>query len=56
VTVAEGIENRDQASRLQTYGCAQGQGYLFGRPAPAAEIPAMVARFPGTTCPKRAAR
>jgi len=30
--VAEGIEERQQASRLISHGCGAGQGYLFGRP------------------------
>jgi len=35
--VAEGIEHVAQAERLKQMGCRFGQGYLFGRPAPAAE-------------------
>ena len=31
--VAEGIEEEAQAERLIEFGCAGGQGYLFGRPA-----------------------
>ena len=34
--VAEGIEEEAQARRLEEFGCAGGQGYLFGRPADAA--------------------
>jgi diguanylate cyclase (GGDEF)-like protein/PAS domain S-box-containing protein len=30
--VAEGIETQDQLRRLRRKGCAEGQGYLFGRP------------------------
>ncbi|MCF8476923.1 MAG: EAL domain-containing protein [Pseudolabrys sp.] len=30
--VAEGIESEAQAARLQKFGCATGQGYLFARP------------------------
>ncbi|GLS31960.1 GGDEF-domain containing protein [Mesorhizobium albiziae] len=33
--VAEGIEEEAQADRLVQFGCAGGQGYLFGRPADA---------------------
>jgi EAL domain-containing protein (putative c-di-GMP-specific phosphodiesterase class I) len=36
-TVAEGIEHPAQADRLRELGCRFGQGYLFGRPAPAEE-------------------
>jgi len=33
--VAEGIEQEAQADRLVQFGCAGGQGYLFGKPADA---------------------
>jgi PAS domain S-box-containing protein len=33
---AEGIEDVDQAQQLVSLGCDAGQGWLFGRPAPAA--------------------
>lgn len=33
--VAEGIEDEAQADRLVQFGCAGGQGYLFGRPVDA---------------------
>ena len=36
--VAEGIEHVAQAERLRQLGCRFGQGYLFGRPAPAEEV------------------
>src|SRR3954468_455088 len=36
--VAEGIEHAAQADRLRQMGCRFGQGYLFGRPAPAEEV------------------
>ena len=32
--VAEGIETPEQQRVLMELGCTQGQGYLFGRPAP----------------------
>ena len=38
--VAEGIESPLQLSRLRQLGCDRGQGYLFGRPRPAALVEA----------------
>jgi diguanylate cyclase (GGDEF)-like protein len=35
---AEGIETSAQAAHLQTLGCTRGQGFLYARPAPAAEL------------------
>ncbi|APX94987.1 diguanylate cyclase [Halomonas sp. 1513] len=35
--IAEGVENDSQRQRLITLGCEFFQGYLFGRPAPAAD-------------------
>jgi diguanylate cyclase (GGDEF)-like protein len=37
-TVAEGIETVDRWRQLRHLGCDLGQGYLFGRPVPAAEL------------------
>jgi EAL domain-containing protein (putative c-di-GMP-specific phosphodiesterase class I) len=36
-TVAEGVENAEQRTRLVQLGCDLGQGYLFGRPVEADE-------------------
>ncbi|MCW2568418.1 MAG: diguanylate cyclase/phosphodiesterase [Mycobacterium sp.] len=36
--VAEGIEEAAQCERLRELGCTIGQGFLFARPAPAAEL------------------
>lgn len=43
-TVAEGIEDQSQANLLAWQGCTLGQGYLYGRPIPAAEIPASLSQ------------
>jgi diguanylate cyclase (GGDEF)-like protein/PAS domain S-box-containing protein len=32
--VAEGVETKEQLAQLSRLGCAQAQGYLFGRPSP----------------------
>ncbi len=42
--VAEGIEHPAQADRLRQLGCRFGQGYLFGRPAPAEEVERLLYR------------
>jgi diguanylate cyclase len=36
--VGEGVENSTQVRLLRRHGCDMAQGYLFGRPAPKAEI------------------
>jgi len=41
-TVAEGVETQDQANMLLWLGCDLAQGWLFGKPAPASEIPRMI--------------
>ena len=33
-TIAEGVETREQFTRLKSKGCTLFQGYLFGRPVP----------------------
>ncbi|HRJ69920.1 MAG TPA: EAL domain-containing protein [Beijerinckiaceae bacterium] len=40
--VAEGIEQEDQLTALQSGGCASGQGYLFSRPIPIDEVRALI--------------
>jgi PAS domain S-box-containing protein len=42
-TIGEGIENKTHADMLFYLGCEQGQGWLYGRPVPASEVPAIVA-------------
>lgn len=38
LTIAEGIETREQLSALRALGCAIGQGYYLGRPSDAASV------------------
>ena len=37
-TIAEGIEQAEQADLLTRLGCDEGQGYLFARPMPLADL------------------
>ena len=36
--IAEGVENQDQLNFLAALGCAEGQGYYYARPMPAADL------------------
>jgi diguanylate cyclase (GGDEF)-like protein len=38
IVIAEGIEHADQRAELDRLGCELGQGYLFSRPLPVAEL------------------
>lgn len=43
--VAEGIEDARTEARLRALGCDEGQGFLFGRPMPAATALAWLDAF-----------
>jgi len=42
--IAEGVETEQQQQLLKQIGCYFGQGYLFGRPAPAGEFEMLLTR------------
>ena len=42
-TTAEGIENDEQLASLRADGCLEGQGYLFGKAVPAADVQSVLA-------------
>jgi predicted signal transduction protein with EAL and GGDEF domain len=42
---AEGVETAEQARLLQDMSCDTLQGYYFGRPVPAADLPALIGRL-----------
>ena len=44
--VAEGVENRTQLRYLHAQGCTAGQGFIFSKPVPAAEMAAMIRENP----------
>lgn len=46
-TVAEGVETREQTDMLFWLGCDLGQGWLYGKPLPAAELPRTLAQWDG---------
>jgi EAL domain-containing protein (putative c-di-GMP-specific phosphodiesterase class I) len=43
-TVAEGIETTHESHKLQGIGCDIGQGYLFAKPMPKAQLLAIMRR------------
>ncbi|MCZ6853457.1 MAG: EAL domain-containing protein, partial [Gammaproteobacteria bacterium] len=44
--IAEGVENRTQLRYLHAQGCSQGQGFLFSRAVPAAELKSLLQSNP----------
>ena len=42
--VAEGVETAEQDAQLRAIGCSFGQGWLYGRPAPLADVVAQLDR------------
>jgi EAL domain-containing protein (putative c-di-GMP-specific phosphodiesterase class I) len=36
----EGVESADQVAFVRDIGCDEAQGYYFGRPMPASDLPA----------------
>lgn len=51
-TVAEGVEEPEQASLLRSQGCDLMQGYLLARPLPAAELLHFLREWPGASAAK----
>ena len=47
VTVAEGIENAEQAERMRGLGCTYGQGYFFSRPLSGEDVAKLARRGAG---------
>jgi diguanylate cyclase (GGDEF)-like protein len=44
VTTAEGVETKEELDHLKREGCTEGQGYFFGKPQPAKDVRALLAR------------
>lgn len=44
-TTAEGVESSEQLAILRSEGCNQIQGYLFSRPIPARDVPALLEKL-----------
>jgi EAL domain-containing protein (putative c-di-GMP-specific phosphodiesterase class I) len=54
--VAEGVETEEQLEFLRSHMCTLAQGYLLGRPAPAAEVTLLLEKSRNSHPPKRAKR
>ena len=42
LVIAEGVETRERLSLLEALGCHEVQGFLLGRPSPAAQLDAVL--------------
>ena len=49
-TLAEGVETEEQVGLLKQFGCADVQGYLFGRPVPAEQFGKLIADQAAKRC------
>ncbi len=47
-TIAEGVETERDAEVLRAMGCTIAQGFLYARPAPAVDLPAMIRQLAST--------
>jgi diguanylate cyclase (GGDEF)-like protein/PAS domain S-box-containing protein len=57
VSVAEGVETKEQAAALKTLGCQVGQGFYFSHPLPAGEFDELLAsHFPRPVAPSGLSR
>ncbi len=41
--IAEGVETAEHLTMLRSLGCEYGQGYMFAKPLPSAEVPSLLA-------------
>jgi EAL domain-containing protein (putative c-di-GMP-specific phosphodiesterase class I) len=56
IVLAEGVETEEQAAQALRLGCAQGQGWLFGRPMDGALLLSSAAGLPRRSSTPRPAR
>ena len=45
ITIAEGVETKEQLKILRAEGCTQAQGYLFSPPRPVTDIPGLLQKL-----------
>jgi predicted signal transduction protein with EAL and GGDEF domain len=53
-TTVEGVETEGQLQAVRREGCAEAQGYLFSKPLPADQVPALLVRLDGADWTGRA--